>query len=85
MWVVTIFNDINDIRMFEYTNREAATAKIEGLDNAILSYTNYQEIPYPAVDKVELLNRASFEVKYQKLKRRKRVQSTFSSFLCQSF
>ncbi|WP_255473181.1 MULTISPECIES: hypothetical protein [Rummeliibacillus] len=41
MWVVTIFNDINDIRMFEYTNREAATAKIEGLDNAILSYTNY--------------------------------------------
>ncbi|MGM9968504.1 MULTISPECIES: hypothetical protein [unclassified Rummeliibacillus] len=41
MWVVTIFNNINDICMFEYTNREAAIAKIEGLENAILSYTNY--------------------------------------------
>ncbi len=43
MWVVTIFNNINDICMFEYTNREAAIAKIEGLENAILSYTNYQK------------------------------------------
>lgn len=39
MWVVTIFNNVHDIRIFEYTNKEAATAKLSGLNNAILSYT----------------------------------------------
>ncbi|HZG11014.1 MAG TPA: hypothetical protein VEZ91_03415 [Kurthia gibsonii] len=39
MWVVTIFNNIHDIRMFEYTNKDAATEKLKGCNNAILSYT----------------------------------------------
>lgn len=37
MWVVTIFNNINDIEMYEYT--EKAVEKLSGLRNAILSYT----------------------------------------------
>lgn len=40
MWVVTIFHNMNDIRIFEFTNKAAAKAKLEGLDNAILSFTN---------------------------------------------
>ncbi|MBM7700086.1 hypothetical protein [Kurthia huakuii] len=39
MWVVTVFNNINDIRMFEYADKATATAKLQGFDNAILSYT----------------------------------------------
>lgn len=40
MWVVTIFNNVNDIRIFEYTDKKAASAKLAGLNNAILSFTN---------------------------------------------
>lgn len=40
MWVVTIFHNMNDIRIFEYNNKNAARAKLKGLKNAILSYTN---------------------------------------------
>lgn len=39
MWVVTVFNNINDIEMYEYTEKAAAVAKLTGLKNAILSYT----------------------------------------------
>lgn len=40
MWVVTIFNNMNDIRMFEFADKASASAKISGLRNAVLSYTN---------------------------------------------
>lgn len=39
MWVVTVFNDINDIRIFEYTTKIEVTSKLEKYTNAILSYT----------------------------------------------
>lgn len=38
MWVVTVFNNINDIRIFEYTTKNEATSKLEKYTNAILSY-----------------------------------------------
>jgi len=39
MWVVTVFNN-QDVRMFEYTNKEEAVKAMETYDNnAILSYT----------------------------------------------
>lgn len=40
MWVVTIFNNINDIRIFEFSDKASAKAKLIGLRNAVLSYTN---------------------------------------------
>lgn len=40
MWVVTVFNDINDIRIFEYATKIEASSKLEKYKNAILSYTN---------------------------------------------
>ncbi|MFL0584075.1 hypothetical protein ACH0B6_15990 [Solibacillus silvestris] len=39
MWVVTVFNNKNDIRIFEYTTKNEATSKLEKYTNAILSYT----------------------------------------------
>ncbi|WP_261797368.1 hypothetical protein [Kurthia massiliensis] len=39
MWVITVFNNINDIEMYEYTEKAAAVEKLSGLHNAILSYT----------------------------------------------
>ena len=39
MWVVTVFNGINDIRIFEYTSKIEAASKLENYTNAILSYT----------------------------------------------
>ena len=39
MWVVTVFNNINDIRIFEYTTKMEATSTLEKSKNAILSYT----------------------------------------------
>lgn len=39
MWVVTVFNNINDIRMFEYTTKNEATSQLVKYTNAILSYT----------------------------------------------
>ena len=39
MWVITVFNK-QDVRMFEYTNKEEATkAMATYASNAILSYT----------------------------------------------
>lgn len=41
MWVVTVFNNQNDIRIFEYTNKGEATAALQSFKkNAILTYTN---------------------------------------------
>lgn len=40
MWVVTVFNNANDIRMFEYTTKNEATLKLSNYTNAVLSYTN---------------------------------------------
>ena len=34
MWVVTVFNNKDDIRMFEYTTKN------EAAKNAVLSFTN---------------------------------------------
>ena len=39
MWVVTVFNDQNDIRMFEYTTKSEATVALAKYKNAVLSYT----------------------------------------------
>ena len=39
MWVITVFNNIQDIRMFEYTNKEEATKAMAAYKSAILSYT----------------------------------------------
>ena len=39
MWVVTVFNN-QDVRMFEYTNKEEAKKAMTAFSsNAILSYT----------------------------------------------
>ena len=39
MWVVTVFNQ-QDVRMFEYTNKEEAAQAMKAFaNNAILSYT----------------------------------------------
>ena len=39
MWVITVFNN-QDVRMFEYATKEAATKAMAAYDNnAILSYT----------------------------------------------
>lgn len=40
MWVVTVFNNPNDIRMFEYTTKNEATQFLAKYTNAILSFTN---------------------------------------------
>lgn len=39
MWVVTVFNNQNDIRMFEYTTKNEATVALAKYKNAVLSYT----------------------------------------------
>lgn len=39
MWVVTVFNNVNDIRMFEYTTKNEAAIQLAKYKNAILSYT----------------------------------------------
>ena len=40
MWVITVFNSNQDVRMFEYTNKEEATKAMAAYEsNAILSYT----------------------------------------------
>lgn len=40
MWVVTVFNNINDIRMFEYATKSEASAFLAQHKNAVLSFTN---------------------------------------------
>ncbi|MGN7477808.1 hypothetical protein ACTHOQ_08120 [Solibacillus silvestris] len=40
MWVVTVFNNANDIRMFEYATKNEATTQLKKYTNAVLSYTN---------------------------------------------
>lgn len=40
MWVVTVFNNPNDIRMFEYTSKNEAANKLAKYKNAVLSFTN---------------------------------------------
>lgn len=40
MWVVTVFNNQNDIRMFEYTSKNEAAQALEKYKNAVLSFTN---------------------------------------------
>ncbi|WP_255731537.1 hypothetical protein [Solibacillus palustris] len=40
MWVVTIFNNSNDIRMFEYTTKNEAAKMLAKYSNAVLSFTN---------------------------------------------
>ena len=40
MWVVTVFNNQNDIRIFEYTTKSEAAKKLANYKNAVLSYTN---------------------------------------------
>lgn len=40
MWVVTVFFNRNDIRMFEYTNKNEAEQTLAKYTNAVLSYTN---------------------------------------------
>ena len=41
MWVVTVFNNQNDIRIFEYTTKGEATKALQTFkDKAVLSYTN---------------------------------------------
>ncbi|WP_255417957.1 MULTISPECIES: hypothetical protein [unclassified Lysinibacillus] len=39
MWVVTVFNSQNDIRMFEYTTKNEASKELAKYKNAVLSYT----------------------------------------------
>lgn len=40
MWVITVFNDKNDIRIFEYTNKGEATTALQSFSkNAVLTYT----------------------------------------------
>lgn len=40
MWVITVFNDVNDIRIFEFENKGEATAALKAFNNkAVLSYT----------------------------------------------
>ncbi|HEY4622375.1 hypothetical protein MKX47_18505 [Solibacillus sp. FSL R7-0668] len=40
MWVVTVFNNPNDIRMFEYTTKNEAAKMLAQYSNAVLSFTN---------------------------------------------
>lgn len=40
MWVVTVFNNQNDIRIFEYTSKSEATQALANYKNAVLSFTN---------------------------------------------
>lgn len=40
MWVVTVFNNQNDIRMFEYKTKSEAAIQLAKYTNAVLSYTN---------------------------------------------
>ena len=40
MWVVTVFNNPNDIRMFEYATKNEASLELAKYTNAVLSYTN---------------------------------------------
>ena len=40
MWVVTVFNNPNDIRMFQYTSKKEATVELAKYKNAVLSFTN---------------------------------------------
>lgn len=40
MWVVTVFNNINDIRMFEYATKSEASEFLAQYKNAVLSFTN---------------------------------------------
>ena len=40
MWVVTVFNNRNDIRMFEYKTKSEAAAFLAKYKNAVLSFTN---------------------------------------------
>ena len=40
MWVVTVFNNPNDIRMFEYATKSEATEFLAQYKNAVLSFTN---------------------------------------------
>ena len=40
MWVVTVFNNPNDIRMFEYTTKKEASVILAQYKNAVLSFTN---------------------------------------------
>jgi hypothetical protein len=40
MWVITVFNHRNDVRIFEYTSKGEATKALSNFaKNAILSYT----------------------------------------------
>lgn len=40
MWVVTVFYNQNDIRMFEYATKSEASKELAKYKNAVLSYTN---------------------------------------------
>ena len=40
MWVVTVFNNQNDIRMFEYTTKNEAAKVVAQYKNAVMSFTN---------------------------------------------
>jgi hypothetical protein len=40
MWVVTVFYNQNDIRIFEYTSKNEAAVELAKYKNAVLSYTN---------------------------------------------
>ena len=40
MWVVTVFNHPNDIRIFEYSTKSEATKALQTLSkNSVLTYT----------------------------------------------
>ncbi|MGM9951561.1 MAG: hypothetical protein ACI33P_15610 [Lysinibacillus sp.] len=40
MWVITVFNHQNDVRIFEYTNKNEATQALKGFkENAVLTFT----------------------------------------------
>ncbi len=40
MWVITVFNNQQDIQIFEYTNKSEATKALQGFSkNAVLTYT----------------------------------------------
>ena len=40
MWVITVFEDQHNVRMFEYTEKNEATAALQTFsETAILSYT----------------------------------------------
>lgn len=40
MWVITVFNNQNDVRIFEYTNKNEATQALKSFKkNAVLSFT----------------------------------------------